>query len=122
MRWFRWGDAIPAVAVLLIAVLMLVPWASSAAGAVVKVQTPDGTEYLSLAENREVSVEGRGYRLTLVVQDGQVYVREATCPDQVCRHTGAISRTAQSIACVPAAVIVTVEGAAEDAQPDAVTR
>ena len=122
MRWFRWGDMIPAGVVLLTAVVMAVLWMTAPQGAFVNVQTPDGTHRLSLNENSRLPLESNGYHLTIVVQDGRVFVEDTTCPDRVCCQTGAVSRTSESIVCVPAAVIVTVEGTADEAAPDAVAR
>ncbi len=122
VRWFRWGDAVPAALVLIAALVCFASWLTAADGARVRVQTVGETTTFSLADNASYVVESGGYRLTLVIKDGRAFVTDATCPDKVCEHTGAISRTSESIACVPASVIVTVEGTADASAPDGVTR
>lgn len=50
-------------------------------------------------------------------EDG-VRVARADCPTQDCVHTGLITRSGQSIVCLPAGIIVQLEGGGAD--PDAV--
>lgn len=72
-------------------------------------QLPDGP----------VRIEGRGgYTLTLSPSysdlpfspEWSVRVSDSDCPEQDCVHTGAISRAGQSIVCLPAQVVVYLEG------------
>lgn len=51
-----------------------------------------------------------GYTLHVTAGDGQVQVTQADCPTQDCVHTGAISRPGQSIVCLPARVVIALEG------------
>ena len=49
-------------------------------------------------------------------------VARSDCPTQDCVHTGTISRSGQSIVCLPARVIIRLEGGAADpGNVDAVT-
>ena len=43
-----------------------------------------------------------------------VCVASSTCPSQDCVHTGAITRAGQSIICLPAHVVITLEGAQDE--------
>ena len=45
---------------------------------------------------------------------------DSDCPTQDCVHTGAISRAGQSIVCLPAQVVVHLEGASVPDAPDAI--
>ena len=47
------------------------------------------------------------------IRDGQVRMIEADCPDQLCVHQKAISRTGESIICLPNQVVVSVQGSKE---------
>lgn len=82
-------------------------------------QLPDGP----------VRIEGRGgYTLTLSPSysdlpfspEWSVRVSDSDCPGQDCVHTGAISRTGQSIVCLPAQVVVYLEGTPAAGQPDVI--
>ena len=49
-----------------------------------------------------------------------IQVVESDCPTQDCVHTGAISRAGQSIVCLPARIIIELEGATKSGGPDIV--
>lgn len=53
-----------------------------------------------------------GYTVHVIVTADNVRVDHADCPTQDCVHTGAISRAGQSIVCLPARIVIAVEGAA----------
>ena len=74
-------------------------------------QLPDGP----------VRIEGRGgYTLTLSPSYSDLpfspewsgRVSESDCPGQDCVHSGAVSRAGQSIVCLPARIVVQLEGGA----------
>lgn len=69
----------------------------------------------SLKGTRDVfSVEGlEGYNV-VEIQDNQVRVVEASCPDQICRHFGWIQAPHQVIVCLPHELIIRVV----DEEPD----
>lgn len=74
------------------------------------VTTPDGVETYSLAEDRSFVVESNGISLEVTVYDRSVSVVSSTCPDHVCVQTGRISRSGQSIVCIPARVVIEITG------------
>lgn len=64
---------------------------------------------------------GNGYTLTVEFGPEGVRVREADCPIQDCVHTGTITRSGQSIVCLPGRIIVQLEGGTADNEaPDIV--
>ena len=80
------------------------------------VVTVDGVETmrLPLAEDTEVLLgEGDATNL-LVIKDGRASVTEASCPDKVCVHTGEISRTGETIVCLPHKLVVSIEGSEQE--------
>jgi len=56
-------------------------------------------------------VSADGHSNTVVVEDGQVRMQAADCPDQVCVRQGRISRDGESIVCLPHKLTVTVRSA-----------
>lgn len=73
----------------------------------------DGTELMTLDLNQdgEQIIESPGGGTNrLVIKDGAVHMEEASCPDKVCIKQGTISKTGQSIVCLPNRVIVTITG------------
>ena len=56
-----------------------------------------------------------------ITADGSgVRVADSDCPTQDCVHTGTITRAGQSIVCLPAQVVVHLEGAASADAPDVI--
>ena len=72
--------------------------------------TVDGEEYarLPLDEDTELLVKTEYGENLVVVNDGEVYVSEADCPDKVCMSTGSATEL-RSIVCLPHRLTVTVE-------------
>ena len=85
---------------------------------------PDGeVERINLESEEGIrSYSGHGYTLEVNLRpDGQpgVRVEHADCPTQDCVHTGIITRAGQSIVCLPARIIIRLEGGSEpDGGPD----
>ena len=108
-------DAI-AVAVVLFAALFffLAPWQSREDGTTLVIAAPDGTTEYTLSENREITISSQGVSLTVVIENGAVYVRESNCPDGICRTGGRISKSGETILCAPAGVRLSVKGGDSD--------
>jgi hypothetical protein len=62
----------------------------------------------------------QGFSLTMVIENGEVYVEKATCPDLVCQNHRPISRSGEQIICLPGRVVIAITG--EEAEIDAVTQ
>ena len=76
---------------------------------------------LPLDENTVFEVKDGG-RVTNVVEvkDGAISVTKADCPDKICQNHRAVSKSGESIICLPNRVIVTVRG--EGREVDGVAR
>lgn len=46
---------------------------------------------------------------TIIIRDGEVYVSEANCKNQICVNSGKISKKGESIVCLPNKVIVEIK-------------
>ncbi len=47
---------------------------------------------------------------TLVIENGEAYVKDSACPDRTCERTGKIRYVGQTIVCLPNRLSVTVKG------------
>ncbi len=67
-------------------------------------------EKLDLSKDTELRIEDDivGYNV-IRVQDGEVSVTEADCPDQICVYSGALSETGGVIACLPHDLLIYIE-------------
>ncbi|MGO5049254.1 NusG domain II-containing protein [Dysosmobacter sp. Sow4_B12] len=99
------------VAVLAVACAWTVWGGQDESGALTAVVSVDGVETERLAlEEAERTIQAGGYTLRLRLTETEVWVESSDCPTQDCVHTGHISRSGQSIVCLPARVIVRLEG------------
>ena len=105
-----------AVAALGVLLILLPRLASPGEGFVIIEADGTRTEY-PLDRDRREALVSNGIALTVVIENGQVYVESAECPDKVCVDAGRISSPGRSIVCVPAKVSVRIgakEGGDED--------
>lgn len=63
--------------------------------------------------------QNNDYTLRILVNHDGVCVQESDCPTQDCVHTGTITRAGQSIVCLPAQIVIHLEGASSDS-PDVI--
>ena len=108
----RRGDLLVAGAVLFAAAALLIGMRLlSRPGAAASVTTPDGAFTLALDSDTTRELTGRdGIRVVLRVQDGKIRFDSSGCPDKLCVHTGWLSRSGQSAACLPAGIAVRIAG------------
>jgi len=123
-------DGIIVVLVLLAAVAGFATWGGSGStDDLTVVVTVDGTETERIAltdfPDEPISFSANGYTLYLSLDvvtypdTAGICVSASDCPTQDCVHTGTVTRGGQSIVCLPARIIVTLEGASpDDGGPD----
>lgn len=119
------GICFLAVAVLIGAAFwLLMLWQREAGGIVVVSVSGKEVERLSLNQDltKEITGKGGGTNL-LVIRDGKTWIEDASCPDHLCVKKQAVSRTGESIICLPNQVVVTIkEGTEEEGGVDAIAR
>ncbi len=65
---------------------------------------------LPLSENRREVIHGaNGIDLTVVVENGGVFVEKSACLDKICVRKGKISAAGETIVCLPARTIVEIK-------------
>ena len=78
------------------------------------------TQRTGLKDFAPTTLSHNGYTLTIAADGDSVWVSDSDCPTQDCVHTGHIRRGGQSIVCLPAQVVVHLEGAASPDAPDVI--
>lgn len=70
----------------------------------------------SLAESRAIPLDTKyGHNELIITNDGEAYMKEADCPDRYCVEQGRISKTGETIVCLPHKLVVeAVAGEASD--------
>jgi len=88
------------------------------AGSELSVKTPEGRFLYPLNTDRQLDFEGVIGHTKVTIKDGQAWVTESACENKNCILMGKLSRPGDFAACLPNAVILTVEG--QDDELDAV--
>lgn len=78
------------------------------------------TQRTGLKDFAPTTLSHNGYTLTVAADGDSVWIASSDCPTQDCVHTGHIRRGGQSIVCLPAQVVVHLEGAASPDAPDVI--
>mgnify|MGYP002734276484 FL=1 len=97
------------LAVFCVAVCLWVYKGAPVEGSNIKI-TVDGKEYgtYSLLEEQTITI-GEGENLNIIeIKGGKAYMKEASCPDQLCVDQNEISFDKESIICLPNKVVITV--------------
>lgn len=97
------------LAVFCIAVCLWVYKGGAVEGSNIKI-TVDGKEYgiYSLLEEQTITID-EGENLNIIeIKGGKAYMKEASCPDQLCVDQNEISFDKESIICLPNKVVITV--------------
>lgn len=71
-----------------------------------------GTYPLETDQEVPIMIDGKMANL-LVIKDGAADVTEADCPDKLCVHQRAISKSNETIVCLPNKVVVQITGGEE---------
>jgi len=69
---------------------------------------------LPLEKDTEYTVSADGHTNVICIEDGEVFMHLASCPDGYCIEQGRISKTGEMIVCLPNRVTVAIEGAEEE--------
>lgn len=78
------------------------------------------TQRTGLKDFAPTTLSHNGYTLTVAADGDGVWVSDSDCPTQDCVHTGHIRRGGQSIVCLPAQVVVHLEGGVQSGVPDVI--
>ena len=92
-----------------IAVCVWVYKGGSVEGSTISI-TIDGAEYgtYSLLEEQTITIDQNGAKNIIVIENGEAFMKEASCPDQLCVDQNEISFDKESIICLPNKVVITV--------------
>ena len=101
------ADIILIAALALLAVLtLLFPLLNTASGSEAVVLVKNNELYrLPLNKDTEVDLGTN----VVKIENGEVFVESATCPDKVCVHHSPIKNKGDAIICVPNGIVVEVE-------------
>ena len=110
------ADILLIVGILILAVAGLFAWKKlETPGAYVDIMIDgDSVKTLQLDQDTSYEVKQQAGVNTVVVQDGNVTVQDADCPDKICVHQKAVSAENETIVCLPNKIVVTVTNSNEE--------
>ena len=110
-----WPVLLGGVFVLCVACALLLPRLVSPGLQVQVMQHGQVLYTLSLDEEQSLTIAApNGGSNTVTVDNGQVCVSHATCPDQVCVNQGWVNTDAVPIVCLPNQLVIQVKGGEQD--------
>jgi len=114
----KYGDFLVILAIVLIAVLFAVSLYQSNTDEKIAIVSQnnvvlDRIELNKISERHLINYYGE-YPGIIEVNNGKIRFLQADCPDQVCVNTGWIDRPGQIAVCLPAGVIIKIEGVQTD--------
>ena len=116
-KWYqdlKWGDLVLYFIITGLAVSLLISFAQMHTGqAVQAVLSLDGEPVVQIAAsdlNNQgiIEFDAYGYSYRIEYDQGRIRFAKADCPDQICVHTGWISRSGELAACVPGHLVLRI--------------
>ena len=104
------ADIILIIALLVLSGILYFIFFSGEVGAVAIVSV-NGEDVASYPLSVNGTYELNGGTNVLVIENGEAYLSYADCPDKLCVKSGRISKTGQSITCLPNKLNIRVAGA-----------
>ena len=116
MKTKHWIMVFVGLALVLLAILLLRPKQSGLVGIY-----RDGRliETVDLTKDRTIPLDGAAGGATAAVQDGEIYMESAECPDQICVEHGPLRPGGTPIVCLPNRL--SIQWIERDAAVDAVS-
>ncbi len=117
------GDCFILLGIMVVVVFLLILIHGNAEGNQVHVTVNGNTTTYSLFENQKITLTNKEENDTadsallitnqIVIDEGQVYMEQADCRDQVCVKHKAISKNGEMIICLPNKVYIEVQSNTE---------
>ena len=76
----------------------------------------------SLNDEKKLLIENQGSFIQICIQDRKVWVNDSSCLAKICKKMGKISKTSQTIICVPNKVFIQIIGKNNKKYIDAITQ
>ncbi len=109
MKRLKIGDVLLLIGIPLLAVGIWVLLFLGSRPADVAVITVNGEEVCRLPLDTDTTREINGGTHLVVVESGEVWVERADCPDGICMNHLPISKSGQTVVCLPYRLVITVE-------------
>lgn len=116
-KLFKKNDLILIIFLTLASAVMLIGISLFSQKGATVVVSVDGKEVASFPLDEDTIYNIGGYHggeNILEVKDGKAHLTDASCPDKLCVNMGYISKSGQSIICLPNKVVIEIKGNTKD--------
>lgn len=104
------GDIIIIILVLFLAGMVFVFTMGAEQGEYVQITSKGEQKRYPLSEDQTIELtNGRDGYNTVVIENNEVHMEKASCPDQICVRHKAVSKSRESIICLPNEVYIEIE-------------
>lgn len=101
---------ISCIVIVMFLLILIIKMTSERGVEVVIYQNKKEYQRLSIYQDRKIKIKvGTGYNI-VNIQDGEVWISDASCPDQICVQHRKISNSGEVIVCLPNKIVVEVQG------------
>ena len=76
----------------------------------------------SLAEAQSIPIDTKYGHNLVVIESGEAHMEESDCPDHYCEEQGRISKTGETIVCLPHKLVVETVTTEDDSDIDAIVK
>ena len=76
----------------------------------------------NLNEEKRFVIENQSGFIQIFIEDKKVWVNDSSCSAKICKKMGKISKTGQTIVCVPNKIFIQIVGKNKDKYIDAITQ
>lgn len=110
------NDILLCIGILLVALIAFLVFKATMKDGGYVVVSIDGKEKYrySLNKDAEHLIKNGEYENLLCIKDGKAYVTEANCRDKICVSHRAVSKTGETIVCLPHKLVISVEDEANE--------
>ncbi len=113
VKKIKLGDVFAIFITCVLGILLIFTPFSHDNGAIITIETENSVYHYPIIENREVVLNENGIRLTVVINDGTVFVKDSTCKDKICTRSKLNGKGC--IVCLPSKTIIKISSEGVDA-------
>ncbi len=103
----RYGLFVILVSLGIVILILSIVFRTDGNSVIISIDGNDTIE-LSLSEDITYQIDEYGHN-TLIIKDNMAWIEDSDCPDKLCMNYGKISKTGDSIICLPHRLVIRIE-------------
>lgn len=116
----RYGLFVILISLGIVILILSIVFRTDGSSVIISIDGND-TKELSLSEDITYQIDEYGHN-TLIIKDSMAWIEDADCPDKLCMNYGKISKTGESIVCLPHRLVIRIENNNDTEDLDAIAK